>query len=107
MRMLKQVHDLASRTGCVKSFYVFGSFVSSADEPRDVDILLVMAADFTVESCPWESRGLFSHATAQARYGASVFWVREGMITGVVLREFLLALQIKRDGKLRGILEIA
>ena len=107
MLTLKQIHDLAARTGRVASTYVFGSFVSLADEPRDVDIFLLMAADFAVELSPWESRALFSHATAQARYRASVFWARKSMVTGNVLQEFLLALQTKRDGKLRGILEIA
>src|SRR5438876_600775 len=46
---------------------------SRAAEPRDVDVVLIMSADFRVEACARESRTLFSHAEAQARYGASVF----------------------------------
>lgn len=86
---------------------MFGSFVSRAAEPRDVDVVLVMSGDFKVEACARESRTLFSHADAQARHGASVFWIREDMVSGSALRDFLLAFQTRRDGKLRGILEVA
>jgi hypothetical protein len=61
---------LASRTGALRNFYVFGSFVSAVPAPRDVDVVLIMSARFRVEDCPPESRSLFSHARAQARYGA-------------------------------------
>lgn len=104
---LKHVHDLAARTGCLRQFYVFGSFVTRAAEPRDVDVVLVMSADFRVEATARESRTLFSHADAQARHGASVFWLREAMVDSAALRDFLLAFQTRRDGTLRGILEVA
>jgi len=100
--MLKQVYELAAGTGCLKSFYVFGSFVSATPEPRDVDVVLVMTRDFRSEQCPREARPLFSHLDAQARYGASVFWFREGALP----QEFLDVWQVKRDGTLRGILEV-
>jgi hypothetical protein len=104
---LKHLHDLVVRTRCLRNFYVFGSFASRGAEPRDVDVLLIMSADFKVEAGPRESRTLFSHANAQARYGASVFWIREQMLAGAALQEFLLAFQTRRDGTLRGILEVA
>mgnify|MGYP001355734242 CR=1 FL=1 len=86
---------------------MFGSFVSGAAEPRDVDVALVMAGDFRLEDCPRECRTLFSHADAEARYGASVFWLREGMLPEAAMREFLDTWQTKRDGTVRGILEVA
>ena len=49
---------------------------------------------------------LFSHPDAEARFGASVFWVRQGMLPEDGMREFLVTWQIKRDGTLRGILEV-
>lgn len=104
---LERLHQLAGRTGSLKSFYVFGSFVSAAAEPRDVDVVLVMSGGFRLENCPQESRSLFSHADAEAWYGASVFWLREDMLADAAMREFLRAWQIKRDGTLRGILELA
>lgn len=100
---LKRLHELAVRIGALRSFYVFGSFVSDAPEPRDVDVVLVMKREFRLEDCPWESRALFSHRAAEARYGATVFWLREGGMP----KEFLRAWQVTRDGTLRGILEIA
>lgn len=33
---LKHLHELASRTASLRNFYVFGSFVSAAPEPRDI-----------------------------------------------------------------------
>jgi hypothetical protein len=104
---LKHLHELAVRTGALRSFYVFGSFVSAAPAPRDVDLILIMRSDFRLEDCPRESLTLFSHADAEARYGASVFWLREGMLPDAAMREFLGVWQTKRDGTVRGILEVA
>jgi len=100
---LKHVHELAVRTGALRKFYVFGSFVSAIPEPRDVDVLLLMTRDFRIEDCSSDSRLLFSHQQAEERYGASVFWFREGAMPNELLR----AWQLKRDGTLRGILEVA
>lgn len=100
---LKRVHELALRSGFLRNFYIFGSFLSSTPEPRDVDVLLIMAANFKIEVCPSESQPLFWHLQAEARYGASVFWFREGALT----KQFLRGWQVKRDGTLRGILELA
>lgn len=70
---LRHLYELAERAGGLKRFLVFGSFASATAEPRDVDVALVMAADFRLEDAPRESRTLFSHADAEARFGASVF----------------------------------
>lgn len=103
---LLHLHELAARTGSLRRFLIFGSFVSAAKEPRDVDVALVMAQDFRLETVPRESRTLFSHPDAEARFGASIFWVREGMIPDDMMREFLETWQTKRDGTKRGIVEI-
>ena len=100
---LKHLHDLAVASGELRNFYIFGSFVSVAPEPRDVDLVLEMKRDFKLENCPWPAIALFSHAVAEARYGATVFWFREGTLPNQHLR----AWQVKRDGTLRGILELA
>jgi hypothetical protein len=90
---LRHLHELAARTGKLKRFLVFGSLVSDVPAPRDVDIALVMAADFQLENAPRESQTLFSHADAEARFGASVFWVRESMLPEALM----LANQTRRD----------
>lgn len=103
---LRHLHELAARTGKLKRFLVFGSVVSDVPVPRDVDIALVMAADFQLENAPRESQTLFSHADAEARFGASVFWVREDMLPEALMQEFLDTWQTKRDGTRRGIVEV-
>ena len=85
---------------------MFGSFVSATIAPRDIDVLLVMTADFRLEEAPRESRTLFSHAEAEARFSASVFWVREGMLPDQTMQMFIETWQTKRDGTKRGIVEI-
>ena len=74
--------------------------------PQDVDVVLVMEQDFRLQSVLREARTLFSHADAQARFGASVFWLREGMLPPLLMDEFLAAWQTTRDGPRRGIAEI-
>lgn len=77
---LRHLYELSARTGKVKCVLVFGSFVSNEPAPRDVDIALVMASDFRLEGAPRESQTLFSHADAEARFGASVFWGAGGHV---------------------------
>ncbi|MEO8601469.1 MAG: hypothetical protein ABI629_02725 [bacterium] len=103
---LRLLHQLAARTGKLARFLVFGSFVSAVPAPRDVDVVLIMAADFRLEDAPRECRTLFAHADAEARYGASIFWVREGMLPAPMMQDFLATWQTKRDGARRGIVEV-
>ncbi len=103
---LRHLHELAHQTGKLNRFLVFGSFVSNAPRPRDVDVVLIMAADFKVEDAPRESQTVYSHADAEARFGASIFWIRERMLSPEHLHEFIDTWQTKRDGTKRGILEI-
>ena len=103
---LRHLHELAERTGRLERFLVFGSFVSTGANPRDVDIVLVMAAEFRLEETPRESLTLFSHPDAEARFGASVFWIRQGMLPEADMQDFLDTWQTKRDGTRRGLLEI-
>ena len=104
--LLRHIHELAARTGELRNFYVFGSFVSAVPHPRDVDVMLVMQETFRLEHCPEEARALFSHADAQARYGATVFWARHGLLDEAAMQALLRAWQTSRQGKIRGILEI-
>lgn len=61
---------------------------------------------FRLEDAPRESRTLFSHPDAEARFGASVFWVRQGMLSDELMQEFLDTWQMKRDGSKRGLVEV-
>lgn len=104
---LKHLHELAALTGKMVRFLIFGSFVSAGVSPRDVDVVLIMATDFKLEETPRESRTVFFHADAEARFGASVFWVRENMLPHDLMQEFFDTWQTKRDGSKRGIVEVA
>jgi hypothetical protein len=104
-RQLSHIYELARRTGYLKRFVIFGSYVTAKEEPNDVDIVLVLDDEFRLENCPLASRGLFDHAVAQARYGASVFWVRPGMLIGETVEQFIEYWQVKRGGDKRGIVD--
>jgi hypothetical protein len=105
-RRLSHIFELARGTGHLKRFIVFGSYVTAEKTPNDVDVVLVMEDEFQVELCPIEVRGLFDHAIAQARYGASVFWIRPSVILDGSVDGFLAFWQTKRDGFRRGIVEV-
>jgi hypothetical protein len=103
---LQRIYDLAMATRALDRLVVFGSYVSAVPAPNDVDVILVMREEFNPNSCPAESLPLFAHGRAAAELGASVFWVRPGMLLGEPLDQFLAHWQRKRDGSLRGIVEI-
>jgi hypothetical protein len=80
--------------------------LATKEKPNDVDVVLVMDDGFCLEDCPMESRGLFDHAVAQARYGASVFWLRPRMLIGDSVEDFIAYWQTKGDRTQRGIVEV-
>ena len=100
------VVDLARRTGQLQRLVVFGSYITAKPEPNDVDLILVMTDSFRLEECLPESRGLFDHPVAQARYCASIFWIRPSLLIADTLEEFIAFWQVKRNGEKRGIIEI-
>ena len=96
---------MAHATGHLARFVVFGSFVTDKLEPQDVDVFLVMADAFDASPLSGDARLLFDHGTAQAHFGASVFWVRRfaAWPDEQAAVEFW---QVKRGGGRRGIVEI-
>lgn len=106
IRTLRHVYALAAHTGHLERLLVFGSFVTNKDAPNDLDIVMVMAESFRLEKAPRETRVLFSHADADTRFGASVFWLRRGILTESDMAGFLEFWQGRRDGGRRGIVEV-
>ena len=106
-RNLVHIYELARRTGHLRRFVIFGSYVTDKQAPNDVDLILVMDDEFRLEATAIETRGLFDHAVAGARYGASIFWLKPSVLIGEGLEDFITYWQVKRDGSLRGIVEIA
>ena len=103
---LKRIHRLALRTGKLQRFLVFGSYVTRKHSPDDVDIILVMQNGFLSADCDEETHPLFDHEQADEQFGASVFWIRPGLLILETLDEFIAHWQVKRDGSLRGVVEI-
>jgi|SRR5882724_713820 len=104
-RRLERIYALASSTGSVARFIIFGSFITAKPAPNDVDIFLLMEDSFDVRKVPSGAHLVFDHAAAQNLLGASVFWLRKAAALGG--EEATIAhWQIKRDGGKRGIVEV-
>jgi hypothetical protein len=105
-RRLAHIYELARRTDCLQRLVIFGSYVTAKGNPNDVDVILIMDDAFRLENSPMESRALFDHAVAQARYGASIFWMRPALLIGETVEQFIEYWQIKRGGGQRGIVDV-
>lgn len=102
---LERIARIAKRTGHLARMIVYGSFVTTKPKPNDVDIFLIFDETFDSSICDTETLLLLDHATADAHFGASLFWLRRPAAFGgeQVTIEFW---QTRRDGRLRGIVEI-
>jgi hypothetical protein len=102
---LERIYRLAIATGDLARFVVFGSFVTAKPEPGDVDVFMLMEDRFDSSVLTGEARLLFDHGAADTFFGASVFWLRRLAAFGG--EEATLGYwQTRRDGGLRGIVEI-
>ena len=81
------------------------ALLNSKIDPNDVDVFMVFDDDFDASQADPEARLLLDHGTADAHFGASVFWLRRPAAFGgeQATIEFW---QTKRDGGIRGIVEI-
>ena len=103
---LQRVMTLLNESDQVGRIIVFGSFVSDKAEPNDVDLFLVMEDTFDLTKLSGEARLIFDHSTAQAHFGASIFWVRRASCFPSEL-DMVSGWSLKRDGNARGIVDIA
>lgn len=102
---LQQILSLAQRGGRLCRVLLWGSYVTAKAEPNDVDVMLVMAADFLVEQCDPEARPVFDPGATEAGLNATVVWVRDDL-PAELLDAFVDQWQIGRDGTPRGIVEV-
>jgi hypothetical protein len=102
---LRRVLELAQRTLKLRRIFVWGSYVTARAEPRDVDVMLVMSADFLTELCDEQVHKVFDCELAESELGATVLWARED-VPAELLQAFLDQWQIGRDGRQRGIVEV-
>lgn len=102
---LERIFMLATNTGMVARFIVFGSFITVKPSPGDVDIFLLMEDSFDIDQVHDEVSLIFNHIETQNALGASVFWIRKLAVIGNE-QEMVEDLQIKRDNTRRGIVEV-
>ena len=103
---LLRIYQTAKNTGRLERIVIFGSFVTAKAMPNDVDVILVMNDGFRLESCDHFTAAIFDHERAQREIGASVFWIRPSLLIADAMPEFISRWQKKRDGGLRGIVEV-
>ena len=103
---LKRIYNLAQQTGKVARFIVYGSYVTAKPAPNDVDIFLVMRDDFREGDYTEEVLPVFDHLRSHNELGASIFWIRSGIVLLETVDEFIAYWQTKRDQTRRGIVEI-
>jgi hypothetical protein len=104
-RRLTHIFELASDTGHLSRFILFGSFVTSKPAPNDVDIFILMEDSFDVSQVTGPTSVVFRQSTAQNWLGASIFWLRRFAAIGgeqAAIEDW----QFKRDGTRRGIVEV-
>ena len=102
---LRRILASAIGTGHLRRAFVWGSFVTAKAEPADVDIMLVMSAEFRSERLVDAVRKVFDGEAAERELGATVLWTRED-VPPALLEAFLEQWQLDRAGRRRGIVEV-
>ena len=102
---LEHIYELAHHTGSVQRFIIFGSYVTAAPNPHDIDVFLVMQGGFQPRDAPSETQCLFRHDTAQSELGASIFWVN-AETSFADTEDLIIGWQTRRDLQRRGIVEV-
>lgn len=102
---LKRIYELAKNTKHLLRFIIYGSFVTNKSEPNDVDAFLVMDDSFDRNQFAGEVRRIFEHLETENTLGASIFWMLNESVL-VNEKVFIEGWQKKRDGTLRGIVEV-
>lgn len=104
--VFQRIYQLVTATGKLDRLVIFGSYITAKLEPHDVDVVLVMKDDFSMEACDAPTRVLFDHQRAERQIGASIFWLCPSALLRGSLDEFLLGWGTKRDLTVRGIVEV-
>jgi hypothetical protein len=101
----QELVSVAKATGYLQRVILWGSFISSKESPNDLDVLLVMDADFAPEQLLKDNQLLFDHTQAKLRFQADVFWTKASIGQSIV-DLWLDTYQTTKDFKRRGIVEV-
>jgi hypothetical protein len=97
--------ELAGSTGKLQRVFIWESFVTAKQSPRDVDLLLIMDDGFEVESIAPAAQEVFDSVRAKLLFASDVFWARMS-IGQETLELWLDTYQISRSFRKRGIVEL-
>ena len=103
---LQKIYKIVKDTGKLQRLLIFGSYITAKPEPNDVDVVIIFNDDFDINVCDEEVKMLLNHHHAENEFGASVFWIRPSLLLLETLEQFIESWQLKRDGSLRGIIEV-
>jgi hypothetical protein len=103
---LRSLLALAKSTGQLARVFLWGSFVTSKEVPNDLDVLLVMRAEFAIEAVSTPAHIVFDHVQARLRFQADVFWTKASL-DPQVLHLWLDTYQTGKDFTRRGIVEVS
>ena len=106
MQKLEAFLAEAKASRIVRAVIVNGSFVTSKEDPNDIDLIIVVAAehDFRSDLKPTEYNVL-SKQRVRRRFGFDLLVAREGSIEYVRWTEFFEQVRLEPDRR-KGILEL-
>ena len=105
-RVFLEIVSRLRATGIVRRCWLGGSFASKKAAPRDIDLWLLVSDASESVTLSFLFSDLFEHERAKLVYGADIFWMTESG-AAMILDKVLDCLQTTRDGRVRGIVEIA
>ena len=66
---LRALLELAGSTGKLHRIFIWGSFVTAKEAPKDLDILLIMDEDFEVAGIAATEQDVFKFRSGELRFG--------------------------------------
>ncbi len=103
---LQRIYQLAKETGHLQQLLIFGSYITAKPKPNDIDVVIIFDDDFDIAACSDDVKKLLNHQQTENEFGASIFWIRPSLLFLETIDEFIASWQVKRDGTLRGIIEV-
>jgi hypothetical protein len=102
---LRALIALAATNGRLRRLFIWGSFVTAKQSPKDLDLLLIMDEDFEVEGLAATAQAVFDSVRAKLMFESDVFWARSS-IGSEMLDLWLDTYQTSRSFRKRGIVEL-
>ena len=102
---LRALMALAAANGSLRRLFIWGSFVTAKQSPKDLDLLLIMDEDFEVEGLAAPAQAVFDSVRAKLMFESDVFWARSS-IGSEMLDLWLDTYQTSRSFRKRGIVEL-